>query len=188
MDTRVTWHELGGRVGEKIVAGHGLEHSTALDVLAGTVRTLSPTRARTSRRAFDNNTTVPRPCPTIHDVLSIVSELAQSYCIWRDAGAQGTQRSQRARRLARHLMPECRRERREGPNPAGGPLPCALHRSPQTPMHPQTHAREESRGREVGGRRGGPQAHPCRREGGLDHRKRLPGTSRSDHAEGRSGG
>ena len=69
-------------MGEKFVAGHGLEHSTALDVLAGTVRTLSSTRARTSRRASDNNPTVPRPCPTIQDVLSIVSELAQSYCIW----------------------------------------------------------------------------------------------------------
>ena len=41
---------------KKIVVEHGLEHSTALDVLAVTVRTLSPTRARTSRRAFDNNT------------------------------------------------------------------------------------------------------------------------------------
>ena len=137
-------------VSTKIVAGHGLEHSTALDVLAVTVRPLSSTRARTSRRAFDNNPTVPRPCPTIQDVLSIVSELAQSYCIWRDAGAQGTPGSQRALRLARHLVPEYRRERGEGPNPAGGSLPCALHRSPQTPMHPQTHAREEAGRREVG--------------------------------------
>ena len=130
-------------VSQKIVAGHGLEHSTALDVLAGTVRTVSPTRARTSRQAFDNNPTVPRPCPTIQDVLSIVSELAQSYCIWGMQERRARRGRSKPPGLARHLVPECRRERGEGPNPAGGPLPCALHRSPQTPMHPQTHAREE---------------------------------------------
>ena len=176
-------------MGQKIVVGHGLEHSTALDVLAVTVRTLSPTRARTSRRAFDNNPTVPRPCPTIHDVLSIVSELAQSYCIWRDAGAQGTSGSQRALRLARHLVPECRRERGGRPQPSWrAPTLRAAPLAPNADASPNARKRG---GREKGSGAGvgvEPQAHPCRREGGVDHRKRLPGTSRSDHAEGRSGG